>query len=323
MIASGMLIGGEDIPVAYDRFRHRVIFPITDLRGRVIAFGGRALDPDQPAKYLNSPETPLFHKGHDPVQRAARARAGARQGARHRRRRLHGRHLARRGGLCRGRRAARHRADRRAGEAPVAHAPTSRCSASTATRPGRKAAFRAVETVLPLLKPGFTVRFAFLPGGLDPDDLVRQKRSAGLRRRAGQDAARCSMCCGSARSRIRICRRPSSAPPSRRASRRMVAKIGDAAVRDALRARAARDAVGPQSHAWCARSPAAKGRAGRRPARAAQQRHAGLARTRARPARVGAAAPSAASTALSASPRARQPHRAWPRRARPCSENRF
>src|ERR1700674_4571356 len=55
MIASGMLIGGDDIPVACDRFRHRVIFPITDLRDRVIAFGGRALDPDQPAKYLNSP----------------------------------------------------------------------------------------------------------------------------------------------------------------------------------------------------------------------------------------------------------------------------
>ena len=69
MIASGMLIGGDDIPVAYDRFRHRVMFPIADLQGRVIAFGGRALDPDAPAKYLNSPETPLFHKGQRPVQR--------------------------------------------------------------------------------------------------------------------------------------------------------------------------------------------------------------------------------------------------------------
>ncbi len=99
MIASGMLIGGDDIPVAYDRFRHRVMFPITDLRGRVIAFGGRALDADAPAKYLNSPETPLFHKGADAVQRAPRARAGARQGPRHRRRRLHGRHRAHRGRL--------------------------------------------------------------------------------------------------------------------------------------------------------------------------------------------------------------------------------
>ena len=63
MVASGMLVAGDDIPVSYDRFRHRIMFPITDPRGRVIAFGGRALDPDAPAKYLNSPETPLFHKG--------------------------------------------------------------------------------------------------------------------------------------------------------------------------------------------------------------------------------------------------------------------
>ncbi len=63
MIETGMLVAGNDIPVPYDRFRDRVMFPITDLRGRVIAFGGRALEKDVPAKYLNSPETPLFHKG--------------------------------------------------------------------------------------------------------------------------------------------------------------------------------------------------------------------------------------------------------------------
>ena len=63
MVECGLLIGGEDIPVPYDRFRDRVMFPITDLRGRVIAFGGRALEKDVPAKYLNSPETPLFRKG--------------------------------------------------------------------------------------------------------------------------------------------------------------------------------------------------------------------------------------------------------------------
>ena len=82
MAASGMLVAGDDIPVAYDRFRHRIIFPITDLRGRVIAFGGRALDPDAPAKYLNSPETPLFHKGADPLQRPQRPRRRPRQGRR-------------------------------------------------------------------------------------------------------------------------------------------------------------------------------------------------------------------------------------------------
>ena len=63
MNEAGLLVHGDDIPVPYDRFRDRVMFPITDLRGRVVAFGGRALEKDVPAKYLNSPETPLFHKG--------------------------------------------------------------------------------------------------------------------------------------------------------------------------------------------------------------------------------------------------------------------
>ena len=63
MVEAGLLVSGDDIPVPFDRFRDRVMFPITDVRGRVIAFGGRALEKDVPAKYLNSPETPLFHKG--------------------------------------------------------------------------------------------------------------------------------------------------------------------------------------------------------------------------------------------------------------------
>src|SRR5450755_1274003 len=63
MIEAGLLIAGGDIPVPFDRFRDRVMFPITDIRNRVIAFGGRAMEKDAPAKYLNSPETPLFHKG--------------------------------------------------------------------------------------------------------------------------------------------------------------------------------------------------------------------------------------------------------------------
>src|SRR3982075_2194484 len=63
MVEAGLLVAGEDIPVPYDRFRDRVMFPITDLRDRVIAFGGRAVAGGAQAKYLNSPETPLFHKG--------------------------------------------------------------------------------------------------------------------------------------------------------------------------------------------------------------------------------------------------------------------
>src|SRR5690348_205004 len=80
MVETGLLIGGDDIPVPYDRFRDRVMFPITDLRGRVIAFGGRALEKDVPAKYLNSPETPLFHKG-DNLYNISTARKATHDGA--------------------------------------------------------------------------------------------------------------------------------------------------------------------------------------------------------------------------------------------------
>ena len=57
MIEAGLLISGDDIPVPYDRFRDRLMFPIADGKGRIIAFGGRALQKDAQAKYLNSPET--------------------------------------------------------------------------------------------------------------------------------------------------------------------------------------------------------------------------------------------------------------------------
>src|SRR6476660_691084 len=80
MVEAGLLVAADDIPVPYDRFRDRVMFPITDLSGRIVAFGGRALDKDAPAKYLNSPETPLFHKG-DNLYNLAPARAAANDGA--------------------------------------------------------------------------------------------------------------------------------------------------------------------------------------------------------------------------------------------------
>src|ERR1700760_3062444 len=80
MIETGLVISGEDIPVPYDRFRARVMFPITDFRGRIIAFGGRALSPDAPAKYLNSPETTLFHKGSN-LYNGAAARPAIHDGA--------------------------------------------------------------------------------------------------------------------------------------------------------------------------------------------------------------------------------------------------
>ena len=75
---AGLSSFGDDIPVSYDRFRDRVMFPIPDSRGRIIAFGGRALAADAPAKYLNSPETELFHKG-NVLYNFARARKASAQ----------------------------------------------------------------------------------------------------------------------------------------------------------------------------------------------------------------------------------------------------
>src|SRR6202163_1707731 len=80
MVEAGLLVTGDDIPVPYDKFRDRVMFPITDLRNRVIAFGGRALEKDVAAKYLNSPETPLFRKG-DNLYNLAPARQATHNGA--------------------------------------------------------------------------------------------------------------------------------------------------------------------------------------------------------------------------------------------------
>ena len=171
---SGMLITGEDIPVPYDRFRNRVMFPIQDAKGRTIAFGGRALAADVPAKYLNSPETPLFHKG-AVLFNAHRARPLAFD---------RDRVIAVEGYMDV---IALSEAGFGESVAPLGTAltegqvqllwqmtpvPTLCFDGDSA---GRKAAFRAVETVLPHLKPGFSVQFAFLPDGLDPDDLIRQQ----------------------------------------------------------------------------------------------------------------------------------------------------
>ncbi len=77
--ACGLVVHGDGIPVSYDRFRDRIMFPIPSAREKVIACGGRAMSPDAPAKYLNSNETELFHKGNVLFNfaRARRASQGA------------------------------------------------------------------------------------------------------------------------------------------------------------------------------------------------------------------------------------------------------
>lgn len=190
MIETGLLVAGDDIPVPYDRFRDRVMFPITDVRGRVIAFGGRALEKDVPAKYLNSPETPLFHKG-DNLYNHATARKAA--------------HNADKSTQSAQNNAASVvvvegyvdviamvGAGFAASVAPLGTALTENQLALLwkmadepilcfdGDRAGQKAAWRAAELALPHLKPGKSLKFALLPEGQDPDDLARSGGRAAI-----------------------------------------------------------------------------------------------------------------------------------------------
>jgi DNA primase len=179
MIEAGLLVHGEDIPVPYDRFRDRVMFPITDARGRVIAFGGRALEKDAPAKYLNSPETPLFHKG-DNLYNLAAARLATHNGS----------PLVVVEGYVDV--IAMVGAGFPASVAPLGTALTENQLAllwRMADEPilcfdgdkaGQKAAWRAADLALPHLKPGKSLRFALLPEGQDPDDLARSGGRAAI-----------------------------------------------------------------------------------------------------------------------------------------------
>jgi DNA primase len=171
MVASGV-IAKSDNGQLYDRFRGRVIFPIRDGRGRAISLGGRSLDPNAQAKYLNGPETELFDKGRSLFnQSPAREAAGK------------GKPLIVAEGymdviaLC--------EAGFTAAVAPLGTAVTEdqlRMIWRIADEPivaldgdaaGLKAAQRVIDLALPLLEAGKALRFAILPGGMDPDDLLK------------------------------------------------------------------------------------------------------------------------------------------------------
>ncbi|MBB4006262.1 DNA primase [Allorhizobium taibaishanense] len=186
--ACGLVVHGPDIPVSYDRFRDRIMFPILSSRDKVIAFGGRAMSPDAPAKYLNSNETELFHKGSVlyNFSRARRALQGA-DGATT--------IIAVEGYMDV---IALHQAGIDNAVAPLGTALTENqldlmwkivpqpvlCFDGDGA--GQRAAFRAVDLALPHLKPGRSVRFAMLPDGKDPDDLVKQDGRAPFDRVLGE-----------------------------------------------------------------------------------------------------------------------------------------
>ncbi|WP_323815889.1 DNA primase [Cellvibrio sp. NN19] len=172
LIEGGMLIHQEQEKKLYDRFRHRIMFPIRDTRGRVIGFGGRVLGDDKP-KYLNSPETPVFHKGQE-LYGLYEARLAYRElprllvvegymdvvslaqfGI--------GYGVATLGTAC----GPDHldRAFKYTSEVVFCF---------DGDKAGRSAAHRALEASIECMTDGRTVKFLFLPEGEDPDTLVRQ-----------------------------------------------------------------------------------------------------------------------------------------------------
>ena len=177
-VEAGLLISPEGGGEPFDRFRGRVMFPITDRRGRVIAFGGRILGDGQP-KYLNSPDTPLFHKG-----RVLYGLAQAREPA------------ASAGTVivCEGYMdvIALNRAGFANAVAPLGTALTEdqigllwRMAAEPiicldGDAAGQRAAAKAAERALPLLEPGRSLRFAAIPPPEDPDSLIRSRGAGAM-----------------------------------------------------------------------------------------------------------------------------------------------
>ena len=186
MIDAGLLVENPDSGKRYDRFRDRVIFPIHDSRGRVIAFGGRVLGDDKP-KYLNSPETPVFHKGQElyglyearknnrnldeimVVEGYMDVIALAQQGLRNAVATLgtatSEEHLKR-----------------------IFRLVPSVLFCFDGDQAGRNAAWRALEAALPNLQDGRRARFLFLPDGEDPDTLVRSEGTDAFQARIHQHA---------------------------------------------------------------------------------------------------------------------------------------
>lgn len=180
IVDAGMSARPDDGGAAYDRFRGRIIFPIRDGRDRVIGFGGRAMDPNARAKYLNSPETPLFDKGRN-LYHLGPARAAVAKGQ----------PLIVAEGYMDV--IALARAGFEGTVAPLGTAITEdqlrlmwRISpepviALDGDAAGLRAAQRLIDLALPMTGPGQALRFVLLPAGQDPDDLIKSAGAGAMR----------------------------------------------------------------------------------------------------------------------------------------------
>jgi len=181
IVDAGLAIKPDEGGTPFDRFRGRIIFPIRDARGRCIAFGGRAMDPNARAKYLNSPETLLFDKGRSLYNHGPAREASGKSG-----------HLIVAEGYMDV--IALARAGFAHAVAPLGTAITEDqlmllwrvapepVIALDGDKAGLRAAMRLIDIALPLLEPGRSLRFCILPEGLDPDDLIKSQGKAAMQK---------------------------------------------------------------------------------------------------------------------------------------------
>ncbi len=181
LVESGLTIKPDDGGAPYDRFRGRIMFPIRDGRDRAISFGGRALDPAAPAKYLNGPETPIFDKGRMLFNLGPAREATGK-----------GKTLVVAEGYMDV--IALSDAGFTGAVAPLGTAVTEdqlRLMWKLSPEPvialdgdaaGVRAALRVVDLALPMLEAGQGLRFALLPGGQDPDDLIRAEGAPAMQK---------------------------------------------------------------------------------------------------------------------------------------------
>ena len=174
IIETGMSVKSDESNRLYDRFRGRIMFPIRDSRGRCIAFGGRSLDPTARAKYLNSPETPLFDKGSN-LYNLVNARSAVGRGEPLIVAEGYMDVIALDSGNFNG------------AIAPLGTAITEKqlqlmwrispepIIALDGDKAGLRAAYRLIDLSLPLLRTGKALRFSIMPEGKDPDDLIRNE----------------------------------------------------------------------------------------------------------------------------------------------------
>ena len=174
IIETGMSVKSDESNRLYDRFRGRIMFPIRDSRGRCIAFGGRSLDSTARAKYLNSPETPLFDKGSN-LYNLVNARSAVGRGEPLIVAEGYMDVIALDSGNFNG------------AIAPLGTAITEKqlqlmwrispepIIALDGDKAGLRAAYRLIDLSLPLLRTGKALRFSIMPEGKDPDDLIRNE----------------------------------------------------------------------------------------------------------------------------------------------------